>query len=134
MNSRPKWVLLVGGMLVALMLLFPPWVYFDPDYSGRSPAGYHFFLTPPAPQRATFGYPVRFPEIVRVMTNDLRLMLQLLITIPTTLGLALLLRRKHSVITISIGIISLLFAMFVVGLIIWMVLSEGLEYGYWSLP
>jgi hypothetical protein len=55
MNSRQQVVLALGAALVALMLLFPPWDNFDPDSSGRSPAGYHFFLKPPKPRTAHFG-------------------------------------------------------------------------------
>src|SRR3979409_565965 len=109
-NSRQRRVLIAGTGLVALMLLFPPWDYFDPDSSGRSRAGYHFFLTRPNPKTATFTYKVRFPDLVRVSLDDLRLLIQLLITIPTTIGLTLLLGGKRSVITITLGILCLGFA------------------------
>jgi hypothetical protein len=52
MALRQKMVSLIGGSLVGLMLLFPPWDYFDPDTSGRQSAGFHFFLTPPQPRPA----------------------------------------------------------------------------------
>src|SRR5260221_14715718 len=107
MNSRQRSVLIAGAALVALMLLFPPWDYFDPDSSAKSRAGYHFFLTPPSPKTATFSYKVRFPDIVRVRLDDLRLLIQLLITIPTTIGLVLLLGSKRSWITITLGILCL---------------------------
>ena len=133
MNLKQKRVLLIGAGLVALIFLFPPWDYYDSNTSGRSPAGYHFFLKPPDPKSAHFRYQVR-PEHVRVRKNDIRLIIQLLITIPTTLGLALLLRHKQSMITIIIGILFLLFAAFVIGFVIWMVVSEGLGDGVWALP
>src|SRR5260370_29302797 len=47
MNPKQKKVLLIGSVAVAVIILFPPWDYFDSDTSARSPAGYHFFLTPP---------------------------------------------------------------------------------------
>src|SRR6266404_8349871 len=133
MNSRQKKVLVAGAALVALMLLFPPWDYFDPDSSGKSRAGYHFFLTPPNPKTAIFSYKVRFPDLIRVRLNKLRLLIQLLITIPTTIGLALLLGSKRSVITIILGILCLGFAAFVIGFIIWIDVSAWLEDGEWNL-
>src|SRR6267154_982787 len=64
-TSRPSSMSLV--ILVALIFLFPPWDYFDPDTSGRTSAGYHFFLTPPESKSATeiFGQP-RYPHMTRV--------------------------------------------------------------------
>ena len=117
------------------MLLFPPWDYFDPDTSARRPAGYHFLLRPPEPRPAkeVFG-PPRYPHMVRVRKNDIRLIVQLLITVPTALGLALLFRSKRSLTNIFLGILFLVFAVFVVGFVIWMAVSERLEYGYWALP
>ncbi|SRR5712692_5877869 len=134
MNSRQTKVLIGGAALVALMLLFPPWDYFDPDTSGRSSAGYHFFLAPPDSKKATFRYQVRFPDLVRVRKNDIRLILQLLITIPTIVGLVLMFRGKRSVISTILGILFLLCAAFVACFVVWIVVSEGLEYGVWALP
>jgi hypothetical protein len=134
MNSRQKKVLLIGGALVALTLLFPPWEYFDPDSSGRSDAGYHFFLTPPGPQTSNFKYGVRFPEHVRTMRNSVRLILELVVTIPTVVGLALLLRSKRSVLTIALGILCLLVPAVIAGFMIWLMVSVKLEYGEWLWP
>jgi hypothetical protein len=135
LNSKQKKVLLFGIVVVALMILFPPWVYFDSDTSGRHSAGHHFFLAPPAskPSNEVFG-PPRYPHMVLVRVNDFRLMLQLLITIPTFLGLMALLRSKSSVIGIGLGILFLGFALFVLAFIIWMVVDERLNYGRWQLP
>ena len=113
------------------MLLFPPWEYFDPDSSGRIDAGYHFFLTPPVPQTERLKDLVRFPDIVRVRRNKIRLILQLLITIPTVVGLLFLFEPKRYLITVAVGILSLLIPAFIIGFIIWVVVSEGLEYGDW---
>ena len=126
---------MVGSAFVALMLLFPPWDYLDPDTSGRRPAGYHFFLTPPEPRpvKEVFG-PPRYPHMVRIRKNDIRLVLQLLITIPTAVGLAFLFRSKRSIVTTILGILCLLAAALIVGFAVWIVVSEGLEYGHWALP
>jgi hypothetical protein len=131
MNSRQKKTLVVGGSLIALMLLFPPWEYFDPDSSGRIEAGYHFFLKPPVPQRERLKHVVRFPEIVRVRMNEVRLIIQLVITIPTVVGLVFLFEPKRHPITIAFGIICLLIPVLIVGFVVWVVVSEGLEYGHW---
>jgi hypothetical protein len=50
------------------------WDYFDSDTSGRRPAGFHFFLTPPQPKsvKEVFGY-VRFPHMAHVRRNDVQL-------------------------------------------------------------
>jgi hypothetical protein len=135
MNSRQKKVLFIGGGLVALMLLFPPWDYFDSDTSARRPAGYHFFLTPPEPKSAKeiFG-PPRFPHMTRVRINTIRFILQLSITIPAWLGLAFLLESHRTVISLAVGIVFLIASALVGGFIVWLVVSEGLEYGNWSFP
>ena len=134
MKSRQKKALIVGAALVALMLLFPPWDYFDPDTSGRSSAGYHFFLSPPDSKGATFRYQVRFPNLVRLKMNDIRLVLQLLITIPTTIGLAFIFGSNRSIVSTILGVIFLLCGAAVAGFVIWIVVSEGLEDGVWALP
>src|SRR5947208_14433014 len=95
MNSKQKKVLIIGAVVVLLMLLFPPWDYFDPDSSARIDAGYHFFLTPPVPKPAILRNVVRFPDIVRTEKNYFRLILQLLITVPTIIGLAFLFHSKR---------------------------------------
>jgi hypothetical protein len=128
MHSKQRKVLVAGTALVALMLLFPPWDYFDPDSSARSNAGYHFFLTPPPPRPAKeiFGQP-RFPHNVPVKLSDLTLIIQLLIVIPTTLGLAFLLEARRYVITSIIGIMFLLVPVSIVAFILWVVISEWLR-------
>ncbi len=72
--------------------------------------------------------------MVRVRVNDFRLMLQLFVGIPTFLGLAVLLRRKRSFISIALGILFIGFAIFVLGFIVWMVVDQRLNYGRWQLP
>src|SRR6266851_56894 len=132
MNSKQKWILWIGLTLTALMLLFPPWDYFDSDTSARRPAGYHFFLTPPEPKSANeiFG-PPRFPHMTSVRINTIRFILQFSITIPAWLGLAFLLESHATLISISVGIVFLLTSALVIGFVIWLVVSEGLEYGSW---
>src|SRR6267154_2498359 len=95
MRSAQGKVLLFGAILVALIFLFPPWDYFDPDTSGRASAGYHFLLTPPEPKSATeiFAQP-RYPHMTRVRLSTIRFILQLLIAVPTWLGLAFVLESR----------------------------------------
>ena len=135
MNRKQKKALLAGAVAVALMTLFPPWNYFDGDTSGRRSAGYHFILAPPAirPAGEVFG-PPRFPHMVRVRPNILRLLLQLVIAIPALLGLAILWRRERSVISIVLGIALTGFALVVFSFAVWMVVNDGLNYGRWRLP
>ena len=53
---------------------------------------------------------------------------------PTAAGSALLFRSKRSLITIIVGILFLLSAGLVVSFVVWIVVSNGLEYGYWAWP
>jgi len=135
MYSRQKTVLLLGAVLVALVLLFPPWDHFDNDTSGRQSAGYHFFLTPPQPKpvQEVFGN-ARFPHMTSIRLNDVRFILQLLIAIPSWLGLLFVLEIRRTKIGVVLGVILLLVSIFILGCTIWLVVSEGLEYGHWSLP
>ncbi len=51
--------LFVGGILVALSLLFPPWAYTFQDTGisqVRKPASYHFLFAPPAPEDPSYPY------------------------------------------------------------------------------
>lgn len=132
MNSKSKSVLLAGTALVALMLLFPPWEYFDRGTSGQRPAGYHFFLSPPDPKGANFTYPLGIRPHIIVRRNLVRLTLQLLITVPMTLGLAILFRTNRSFITVLVGIFFLVTPLFGVVFLAWIVI--GARLGYWSLP
>jgi len=135
LNSKSKEILIFGAVVVVLMLLFPPWDYFDPDTSARRSAGYHFLLRPPEPLpvKDVFG-PPRYPHMVRVRKNDISLIFQLLITVSTALGLALLFRNNRSLTSIFLGIVFLVFAAFVIGFVIWIVVTEKLQYGHWALP
>jgi hypothetical protein len=98
-------MLIAGAALVALMLLFPPWDHFDRDSSGRQSAGYHFFLTPPQPKPAQeiFGN-ARFPHMTSIRLNDVRLILQLFITIPGWLGLLFLRESRRTKSVLSWGL------------------------------
>ena len=134
MNTKSKSVLFAGTALVALMLSFPPWDYFDPNTSGTSSAGYHFFLSPPDPKTANFRYNVTFPEHIRVRKNPVRLTLQLLIVIPMTLGLAILFRTNRSFVTVLAGVFLLVTPVFGVVFLAWIIVGEGLHNRNWFLP
>lgn len=130
MNSEQNKILLMGGLIVALMVLFPPWVYFDNDSSRRSPAGYHFILTPPPLKSPLemFGTPkIRFPTLLRVYVDWYRLIAQLLVTIPFVAGLVLLLAGHRSVAKTIIGVLLIGFALSILGFILWLEISTRLE-------
>lgn len=125
MESAQRTILRIGALLIVLMLLFPPWDYFDPDTSGRTSAGYHFFLTPPEPKSAAEVFVrTRYPHLTRVRLNDIRFILQLLIAFPVWLGLALVLESHRTAISMIAGILFLLAGAFVAGLVIWFIVSE----------
>ncbi len=79
-----------------------------------------------------FGNEVRFPDIVRVMVDDVRLVMDLIITTPTFLGLSLLLRTKRSIRGTALGILLIAFALFVVGFNVWLMVDERRNYGRWE--
>ena len=79
-----------------------------------------------------FGNEVRFPDIVRVLVDDVRLVVDLIITIPTFLGLSLLLRTNRSIPGTILGILLIAFALFVVGFNVWLMVDERRNYGRWE--
>ena len=65
MNHKQKKVLLIGIAVIVLMGLFPPWQETRARENrplSRSPAGYHFILTPPSGYRS-IGYTLDFARI-----------------------------------------------------------------------
>ena len=62
--TKSQWtVLFIGGMLMLLSEVFPPWVYEDGWTSAQRTAGYHFLTKPPAVKsqnemKRIFGRPV----------------------------------------------------------------------------
>src|SRR2546421_9980726 len=109
MESAQQKILFVGALSIVFMLLFPPWDYFDPDTSGRTSAGYHFFLTPLEPKSAAevFGQ-TRYAHLTRVRLNTIRFILQLLIAFPIWLGLGVVLESHRTAISMTAGILFLL--------------------------
>jgi len=111
MNCKQKTVLIVGLVLAVLMLLFPPWNYFDPDMSAHPKAGYHFILAPPslANAQSAFRYKVRFPDGIRREIDDILLISQFSIIIPAISGLMLLFGKRRWISVIP-GILALIAA------------------------
>ena len=82
MDRRRRNVWLTGAILSALMVLFPPWPYFDGNTSNQRSAGYHFFHSPPPVKsyEEMFGFPADDMPIqfVSVRLNVIRLIAQFL--------------------------------------------------------
>ncbi len=132
MNSKQKGVLSVVGILVLLMILFPPWEYFDNDSSGRSPAGYHFLLMPPplkSPQEMFGVAEMRVPDQVYVQVDLFQIMFQLLVTIPIMAGLIPLLADKLTIIKTAFGVLLIGCGLFVLCFILWLEYSANERYG-----
>ena len=72
--------------------------------------------------------------MTRVRLDAFRFILQLLIAIPIWLGLAFVLESRRTVVSMIAGILFLLAGALVAGFVIWLIVSQRLEYGYWSLP
>jgi hypothetical protein len=127
-NSDQEKVLLLGGVLVVLMILFPPWEYFDSDSSSRSSAGYHFLLMRPAlksPQEM-FGVPkLRVPDHVHIQVDIFRLLFQLLVTIPIAAGLVPLLSDRPTIIKTVFGVLLIGCGLFILGFVLWLTHSAG---------
>ena len=123
MNSDQQKVLLTGCVLVALMILFPPWEYFDNDSSGRSSAGYHFILMRPALKSPMemFGVErLRIPNQVSVEVDVFRLAFQLLVTIPIAAGLAQLFADRLTAVKTVFGLLLIGVGLFVLGFGLWL--------------
>jgi len=86
-------LLLTGTIILVLMVVFPPWLYFDGNTSNQRSAGYHFFHSPPPVKsyEEMFGFPADdMPApFVRVRLNVIRLMAQVLSLAFLVMGLDL---------------------------------------------
>jgi|GEM_PF-2836503 len=119
-NFVQRKVLLIGSALLALMLLFPPWEYFDGDSCMRARDGYHFVLSPPPREniKTVFApYQPRFPAVVRIEVDRVRLLAQCLAIILACCGLAIALRTKRSVLKVvfSAGLFAISAIAFILG-------------------
>lgn len=123
MNSDQQKVLLIGCVLVALMILVPPWEYFDNDSSGRSPAGYHFILMRPALKSPMemFGVErLRVPNQVSAEVDIFRLAFQLLVAVPIIAGLVTLFADRLTVVKTVFGFILIGVGLFVLNFALWL--------------
>ena len=100
MNHLRRKVWLPVLLVSTLMVLFPPWLYFDGNTSNQRSAGYHFFFSPPAVKSydEMFGFPFgdMQTQFVRVRLNGLRLIAQVLTLAFFAAGLVLKLQGDWS--------------------------------------
>ncbi len=98
MGLKRRNLLLAGIIILVLMVVFPPWLYFDGNTSNQRSAGYHFFHSPPQVKsyEEMFGFPADdMPtQFVSVRLNVIRLMAQLLSLAFLVMGLDLKLRGE----------------------------------------
>jgi hypothetical protein len=100
-DRRRRKIWLTGIIIAVLMVLFPPWLYFDTNTSNQRSAGYHFlFSRPPVKTyEEMFGFVPsdRMPtQYARVSLNGIRLIIQLLTVVFLTAGIGLRLRGNSS--------------------------------------
>ena len=97
--SRRK-IFLTGFVVSTLMILFPPWLYFDGNTSNQRSAGYHFILDSPRVKtyEQMFGFAAdNMPtQFVRVRLNYIRLITQFLTVSFVSMGLDLKLESSWS--------------------------------------
>jgi len=86
-------LLLTATMILVLMVVFPPWLYFDGNTSNQRSAGYHLFHSPPPVKsyEEMFGFPAddMATQFVRVRLNVIRFIVQLLSLVFLVMGLDL---------------------------------------------
>jgi hypothetical protein len=97
-SVKPQAILLVVVAVIALMILFPPWIYFDGNTSNQRSAGYHFLFSPPHVTTYEEMFGIAGDEVftiraVRIYINKMRLVVQILIVI--FFGTGLIRRRTE---------------------------------------
>jgi hypothetical protein len=115
MNNQRWTVLFLAAVLFCLSELMPPWIYRCESGHGY-PAGYHFFLKPPAPKAICISSDPLPAPLPAVFKNSLRLDAQRTVLISLTLGLLLVLRKPRTkpyvitgVLTLCVSAVSLLY-------------------------
>ena len=101
MNNKQRRTVVIGLAVVLLIVLFPPWLYFDGNTSNQASAGYRFLLNRPNP--STYEEMFGIPEdeflttmFVRVRLNFHRLITQLVFAIFLITGLVLRFGKARS--------------------------------------
>lgn len=66
MNQRQRKVLIAGAILVALSILYPPWVQIvkTDKYSSQQAIGYHFIQSPPKMHGYAFGHTIDTTRLI----------------------------------------------------------------------
>ena len=100
--TKSQWtVLFIGGMLMLLSEVFPPWVYEDGWTSAQRSAGYHFLTKPPAVKsqsemKRIFARPIVEPDhYFEVHRDGARLLGQRSFLLTATIGLLLVMHRPR---------------------------------------
>jgi len=113
MTKRQWTVLFIGGMLMLLSEIFPPWVYEDGWTSAQRGAGYHFLTKPPGVKsqnemKRIFGRPVEEPDHYFSLHRDrARLLGQRSLLLTATIGLLLVMHRPRRMWRLAFGTLSL---------------------------
>lgn len=98
LSRRNLWLTAIS--IAALMVAFPPWLYFDGNTSNQRSAGYHFLLSRPPVKsyQEMFGSVSddMSTEFVRVRLNVIRLITQFLTILFLVMGIDLKLTENSS--------------------------------------
>ena len=114
MNTSQWIVVAVATVILAVSVLFPPWSYMCDGWL-RSSAGYHFIATPPS-AKDICPKSVPMPPLPQVLRNGRRQYEQAAVVLILAVGLLLGFKAQRTnltvlmaVLTISIGVIGLMY-------------------------
>ena len=114
MNTKQWTFLIVVVGLLCLSEVLPPWLY-RCDRGDGYPAGYHFFVKPPAAKAVCLSSDLLPAPLPTVLKNSARLNLQRLVLLVLMAGLLLVLRDRRTNLSSVTGLLALCIS--VVGLL-----------------
>ena len=103
-NQKRSWFVAVS--LLAIMVLFPPWVYFTEEYSMNCAAGYHLIFSPPVVTGDVFPRIIdNRDRLIVVRIDYAKLILQFMVVLLLTTGLVLLQKERKALISPVVAVV-----------------------------
>ncbi len=124
LNIKQKVIILITALTIALMELYPPWIYEFPEISWAHSAGYHIIFNPPPPKSPeeiqNISRPasraVNQPSRFKVSLDYKRLIAQDAVLLLIAIGMVVILKKSSTALSNSIGGVFLIFG--IVGLLL----------------